>query len=67
LVCEYVTSNNIKTPFHNNRPGKDWCYNFMKRHNELSFKKPKQLKSYVKMLETHMLFMTFTKILIQLL
>lgn len=40
LVCEYVTVNNIKTPFHNNTPGEDCCYNFMKRHNNLSFKKP---------------------------
>jgi len=44
LVCQYVTNNNIKTPFHNNRPGEDWCYSFMKGHNELSFKKPEQLQ-----------------------
>lgn len=44
LVCEYVTVNKIKAPFHNNKPGEDWCYNFMKRHNNLSFKKPEQLQ-----------------------
>lgn len=37
LLSEYVSLNN-------NRPGEDWCYNFMKRHSDLSFKKPEQLQ-----------------------
>jgi len=48
LVCEYVTVNNNKTPLHNNKPGEDWSYNFMKRYNNLSFKKPEQLQKFRK-------------------
>jgi len=44
-VSEYVTINNIKTPFKDNKPGDDWYYCFMKRHPSLSFKKPEQLQT----------------------
>ena len=44
IVQSYVTSNNIKTPFTNNRPGKDWVRDFMSR-NKLSGKKANIISS----------------------
>lgn len=38
LVKEFVEINNIKTPFKDNRPGKDWLNAFLNR-NRLSMKK----------------------------
>lgn len=38
LVANYVTKNNLITPFPNNEPGPDWFLNFKKRHR-LSIKK----------------------------
>lgn len=32
LVGQYVTDNNIQTPFKDNIPGKDWFIEFKKRH-----------------------------------
>lgn len=42
-VREFVTLNNIKTPFTNNRPGTDWLIAFKRRHG-LSTKKPQSLE-----------------------
>lgn len=33
LVGDFVTINNIKTPFKNGIPGEDWFFNFKNRHN----------------------------------
>lgn len=44
IVKDYVTVNNIKTPFTNNRPGEDWYLSFMKRRGNLSLKRPEQLQ-----------------------
>ncbi|KAI4460092.1 hypothetical protein MML48_6g00008638 [Holotrichia oblita] len=44
LVNEYVITKNLKTPFKNNIPGHDWYLSFMKRHPNLSFKKPEHLQ-----------------------
>lgn len=44
LVGEYVISKGIKTPFKDNLPGHDWYLGFMKRHSNLSFKKPEHLQ-----------------------
>lgn len=35
VVADYVSQNNISTPFNSNtgRPGKDWMTNFLRRHN----------------------------------
>lgn len=44
LVAKYVKENNLPTPFKDGRPGLDWYYGFMKRHKQLSFKKPEQLQ-----------------------
>ena len=44
LVKEYVEGHNIKTPFNNNRPGKDWIRLFMNR-NKLSLKKANMISS----------------------
>ncbi|CAK1583779.1 unnamed protein product [Parnassius mnemosyne] len=43
VVTDYVAKNNLKTPFHNNRPGPDWFLNFKKRHR-LSINKPQPLE-----------------------
>lgn len=43
IVAEYVTKNNIKTPFKNNLPGADWFINFKQRH-KLSIKKPQAVE-----------------------
>nr|XP_026483579.1 uncharacterized protein LOC113391735 [Vanessa tameamea] len=43
LVAEFVKSNNLHTPFTNNKPGKDWFINFRKRHR-LSIKKPQPVE-----------------------
>lgn len=43
VVQEYAKSNNIKTPFTNDRPGNDWSLNFKDRHN-LTIKKPENLE-----------------------
>lgn len=42
-VQEYVTQNNIKNSFKDNRPGEDWFLGF-KRRNRLSIKKPQALE-----------------------
>lgn len=42
-VQDYVTQNNIKNNFQNNRPGEDWFLGF-KRRNRLSVKKPQALE-----------------------
>lgn len=44
LVQEYVSCNNIPTPFTSGKPGKDWYGGFMRRHPELSLKKPESLQ-----------------------
>ena len=44
IVQNYVMANNIHTPFTNNRPGKDWARNFMRR-NKLSTKKANIISS----------------------
>ncbi|KAI4455414.1 hypothetical protein MML48_9g00003643 [Holotrichia oblita] len=44
LLSEYVITKNLKTPFKNNIPGHDWYLGFMKRHPNLSFKKPEHLQ-----------------------
>lgn len=43
IVAEYVTKNNLKTPFKNNMPGADWFINFKQRH-KLSIKKPQAVE-----------------------
>ncbi|KAE8745692.1 hypothetical protein FOCC_FOCC007576 [Frankliniella occidentalis] len=42
-VSKYCIENNIKTPFKNNVPGKDWFTSFKKRHN-LELKNPETLE-----------------------
>ncbi|KAJ8952099.1 hypothetical protein NQ314_007592 [Rhamnusium bicolor] len=44
LVADYVSVNNIKTPFKDNKLGPDWYYSFINRHPQLSFKKPEHLQ-----------------------
>lgn len=44
LVGEYVNAKGLKTPFKNGIPGEDWYYLFMRRHPELSLKKPEHLQ-----------------------
>lgn len=44
LVGDYVTANNITTPFKNGIPGEDWYQGFMKRNNNISLKKPEHLQ-----------------------
>ncbi|CAB3224863.1 unnamed protein product [Arctia plantaginis] len=44
LVKQYVESKQLKTPFTDNKPGDDWYLSFMKRHPELSLKKPEHLQ-----------------------
>ena len=44
LVQDYVQSHNIKTPFKNDLPGKDWLRSFMNRNN-LSLKKANMISS----------------------
>lgn len=43
IVEQYVTTNNLKTPFRQGRPGEDWYLGFSKRHN-LSIKKPQSVE-----------------------
>lgn len=43
VVGSYVKRNNIKTPFKDGIPGKDWFINFKRRHR-LSIKKPQTLE-----------------------
>lgn len=43
LVGQYVTDNNIQTPFKDNIPGKDWFIEFKKRHR-FSIKKPQSVE-----------------------
>lgn len=42
-VQKLVNELKIKTPFSNNRPGKKWYYAFLKRHKEISQKKPEYI------------------------
>lgn len=44
LVGEYVNAKALKTPFKDGIPGEDWYYAFMKRHPNLSLKKPEHLQ-----------------------
>ncbi|XP_050294180.1 uncharacterized protein LOC126734543 [Anthonomus grandis grandis] len=44
LVGEYVNAKGLGTPFKNGVPEEDWYYSFMKRHPELSLKKPEHLQ-----------------------
>lgn len=44
LVGEYVIAKDLKTPFKDGIPGEDWYYLFMRRHPELSLKKPEHLQ-----------------------
>lgn len=44
LVKEYVESNSIVNNFKDNKPGNDWYISFMKRHPELTLKKPENLQ-----------------------
>lgn len=44
LVRDYITQNNIQTPFINNRPGTEWWLRFKTRHN-LSIRKPELMES----------------------
>ena len=44
MVKDYVIEHNIKNPFTNNRPGKDWLRLFMERNN-LSLKKANMISS----------------------
>ena len=44
LVKNYVVEHNLKTPFKNNCPGKDWIREFMNRNN-LSLKKANMISS----------------------
>lgn len=43
LVRDYVTSENIKTPFKENRPGDDWVLGYLKRHPSLSIRAGEKL------------------------
>lgn len=44
VVGDYVTKNNIETPFKNGIPGEDWFLAFKKRHN-LTVKKPQAVEN----------------------
>lgn len=44
LIQEYVKLNNLETQFIDSRPGSDWYYSFLKRHTNLSLKKPEHLQ-----------------------
>lgn len=33
IVYDYLTANEISTPFKHNRPGRDWVNSFLLRHN----------------------------------
>lgn len=35
LIQEYIQSHNMITPFINGRPGEDWYYQFLRRHNNI--------------------------------
>lgn len=43
LVGDYVNGKQLKTPFKNGQPNKDWLISFMRRHN-LSVKKPQSVE-----------------------
>ncbi|KAJ8953804.1 hypothetical protein NQ318_006651 [Aromia moschata] len=43
LVGQYVKTNNLKTPFRDGIPGKDWLLFYMKRH-KLTVKKPENVE-----------------------
>ena len=57
LVKDYVTLHDIKTPFKENRPGKEWLRNFMKR-NKLNAKKANMI-SYARMVSTSSPFVVY--------
>ena len=57
LVKDYVTLHDIKTPFKENRPGKEWLRNFMKR-NKLNAKKANMI-SYALMVSTSSPFVVY--------
>ena len=57
LVKDYVSLHVIKTPFKENRPGKEWLRNFMKR-NKLNTKKANMI-SYVCMPDTSNPFVVY--------
>ena len=41
----FIIEENIKNPFTDNRPGKNWYNSFMKRHKNLSSRKAQNLNS----------------------
>ncbi|KAJ8883060.1 hypothetical protein PR048_014899 [Dryococelus australis] len=47
LVQEYVKCNNLSTPFKDGKPGEDRHLSFMKRHSNLSLKKPELLQQKI--------------------
>ena len=57
LVQYYVTLHGIKTPFKENRPGKEWLSNFLKR-NKLNTKKANMI-SYARMANTSNPFVVY--------
>lgn len=44
-IQQYVQANSKKTPFTDDRPGRQWYKAFRKRHPELSIRKPQQLST----------------------
>jgi hypothetical protein len=44
LVKEYIKNNKLVTSFKNSKPGESCYYAFMKRHQNMTYKKPEQLQ-----------------------
>ena len=44
LVSQYISDVDRKTPSKGGRPGIDWIQGFMERHEDLTNRKPEQLK-----------------------